>query len=1023
MKKVLIHLADLHYRKGWVEEQGVVFNAFFDDIKSQIEKIEDSDFYLIFSGDIVQSGADSKLYDEFILNFDRRLDQIGIPKSHRICVPGNHDVSVDQIRAKMVDHEGVVSQMLDETRFNTYIETPSSVFCNKFGPYKSFELKFAELGTMPSKLSGEGWNLDDNIGVYCLNSALCSSGGIEGKADQKRLAIDTRSLHSWISSCNARWKVLVMHHPLNWLVEWAQKELKIILRKNFKLCLTGHDHEQTVLHSICNETELIECSAPPLFTKKTDLLGYSIISIDTDIGVTNIAYRQWTKYHSWVPGVNFSNTRDGQIKIKEKQANKAGQTIKSSHKTNFDFINRYFNRRLDEALVTYSSQPIVWVDPVICTEPETSDFDQPAEQISLSNLISSPKSTIIKAPPQFGLTCLAYSLIKRAWRTDTNNLWLYIDSEKLKPHRNSIEKVVKAELEFLGCEMQDVNCLIIDSWISQKKDSQKLLLITCQLFPDIPVIVMQTTENKELIDIQQMDEIDRTFQVFFLWSLPRGHVRKVIHTYNEKKPIGDEDKVTTKVVTDLEVLNLHRTPLNCLTLLKVSEIDFDESPVNRTEMIKRVLFLLFNVDDIPTYKPRPDLKDCEYVLGYFCEIMLRNRKFNFTPDYFLEELQKFCTEKVIDLEVQVVFDVLYFNNILVRDGNQFYFRFSYWIYYFAAQRMHHDKKFAAFIFDNMRYANYPEIIEFYTGIDRRREDALKVLINDLNIFHEQAKEKVGLPDELNPYQFAYWSPSKKAIEQMKDEILNGVLNSNLPDSVKDEYADRYYDRTKPYRQEIRTVIEDYSFGSMMQVVRAAARALRNSDYASPEIKIALLKNILRCWDQSIKVVLILLPLLALKGNAIFDGANVCLLGNFGDSIQQRLEGIFKEIPNNIVSWYQTDIFSRKMGPLLIQQFLTENNELKKHLLALLLIKQRPRQWRKYVENYVADIKKNSFYLMDAHRNLCSQYIYSYVSSSTLSDIKYLIKMIIAKHEYGTKKPGVKLIKKIKDDGLPTRLVE
>ena len=32
-------------------------------------------------------------------------------------------------------------------------------------------------------------------------------------------------------------------------------------------------------------------------------------------------------------------------------------------------------------------------------------------------------------------------------------------------------------------------------------------------------------------------------------------------------------------------------------------------------------------------------------------------------------------------------------------------------------------------------------------------------------------------------------------------------------------------------------------------------------------------------------------------------------------------------------------------------------------------------------------------------------------------------MTAAKHEYGTKKPGVKLIKKIKDDGLPTRLVE
>jgi hypothetical protein len=77
------------------------------------------------------------------------------------------------------------------------------------------------------------------------------------------------------------------------------------------------------------------------------------------------------------------------------------------------------------------------------------------------------------------------------------------------------------------------------------------------------------------------------------------------------------------------VLNLHRTPLNCLTLLKVSEIDFDESPVNRSEMIKRVLFLLFNIDDVPTYKTRPDLKDCEYVLGYFCEHLIRDGAYSF----------------------------------------------------------------------------------------------------------------------------------------------------------------------------------------------------------------------------------------------------------------------------------------------------------------------------------------------------------------------------------------------------------
>ena len=71
-------------------------------------------------------------------------------------------------------------------------------------------------------------------------------------------------------------------------------------------------------------------------------------------------------------------------------------------------------------------------------------------------------------------------------------------------------------------------------------------------------------------------------------------MRKIVSDYNDKRHIGENDLVIAKVVSDMRVLNMHRTPLNCLTILKASEARFDDSPVNRTEMIKRILFLLFN---------------------------------------------------------------------------------------------------------------------------------------------------------------------------------------------------------------------------------------------------------------------------------------------------------------------------------------------------------------------------------------------------------------------------------------------
>lgn len=279
--KTIIHLSDLHFRQNWEEDQGIVLDAFFKDLTKQIGQLDSSNVYIAFSGDVVQAGKTPSLYDSFFDQFDTELNKLNIPKTHRICTPGNHDVSVDIISKNEVEHEGVVSQGLDESNFNDYVSKRPPILTDKFINYISFQSKFADYGISSETITGNGWNIDDNIGVYCLNTAIFSSGGFKEIDDKKRLAIDTRSLHKWILNCKARTKILVMHHPIEWLVEWAQIEIKKTLRKSFSLCLSGHSHDQDLFHSFNNESPLVECSAPPLLTNKKGDLGYSIISVNS----------------------------------------------------------------------------------------------------------------------------------------------------------------------------------------------------------------------------------------------------------------------------------------------------------------------------------------------------------------------------------------------------------------------------------------------------------------------------------------------------------------------------------------------------------------------------------------------------------------------------------------------------------------------------------------------------------------------------------------------------------------------
>lgn len=436
-------------------------------------------------------------------------------------------------------------------------------------------------------------------------------------------------------------------------------------------------------------------------------------------------------------------------------------------------------------------------------------------------------------------------------------------------------------------------------------------------------------------------------------------------------------------------------------------------------MIKKVLFLLFNMDEIPTYKERPDLKDCEYVLGRFCEQMIRNSNIYFTREEFVSILKKYCDEKFIDLEIHVVFDVLFSNHIITPRDQKYCFKCSFWIYYFAAHRMHQDPEFAKWVLSDLQYTSYPEIIEFYTGVDRSRTDALKIMIGDISNVCETVDKKCGLPDGVNPFSLARWSPTEEMVDKMQKEIGEFVANSKLPAVVKDQYADKYYDPTRPYNQSIQNLFRDYSLIILMQAVRSGSRALRNSDYVDPSVKKELLQVIMRGWEQMTKVFLVLTPILASMGNADFSGVRFFLKGDFGDSFDLRFSNIFRHIPANVVNLFKNDLSSKKMGPLLFDYLNNESNEIKKLVMIIHLISERPRNWRAAIEDYITVISKGSIYLLCVYQYLRSEYQFSFANAKTLKDIEYLIKMCVAKH-LGNKKPGKEAISKVSNDVLPER---
>ena len=686
-----------------------------------------------------------------------------------------------------------------------------------------------------------------------------------------------------------------------------------------------------------------------------------------------------------------------------------------------DEIIDKLNQDLENSLKTYNEKSPVWIEPIISSKREVPNSPNKnlEHKIEISSIIDEPKDLIIKAPAEFGHTSLAHYMKLEAWKK--GKTFLYLNAKNTKKHK--VVKDLKREShDYYKKEIKEIDCIILDSVCFEELGMMPLIKNVCTEFTEIPIIILNTLDNNFFLKSDEDDkvEIKRPFINYYLLPLPKNKLRSVVNSYAKDKALTDDnDTILEKVTKDLEILNLHRTVKNCLSVLRASSrIGSEYSPINRTKLLETILSSIFEDYEIPTYHDKkPDIKDCNFVLGYLCQYLVEKNDFEFTESIFKTVLKDFCEQNFIELDLAYLLNLLIDNSILTHNKftQTIYFRNSYWVFYFIAQRMKLNKKFLESVYSQKKYVDFPEIIEFYTGIDRNREDALETLNKDLLETLQTVKTKVNIPDTINPYKSISWKPEIENLEKEEKKIGEDIVSSGLPDEVKDKYSDKYYNQIKPYNQVINNVLRDYSFLVLMQQVSASSRALRNSDFVDHKMKSELLNNITLAWLEINKLLIALSPILADRGKATFEGAKFELADDdfiINDPNEKR-KAVLLAVPTNVVRFFKDDLFSAKMGPLLIKKAENESNSLIKHELMLLLVAERPKNWNKVVDNYIINLDKNSFYLSDVLSVLNYNIDFSATELGDKRILNLLAKKCRAKHLYQKKNPDLGLINKMK----------
>lgn len=1003
MRKIsIIHISDIHFDRNEPENQGLVLEAFFADLKSKVESLDPANTYCIISGDLVNRGNSERIFNDFYNNFIKRLNKL-IPLPNIFCSPGNHDLNRKVVEDNFELHQKLVSGDFDESKFNHLIKTEDTIIKKKFHHFDHFIKN--KMMTSNYNILGYSKLLVPEITLFFLNCSILSHGGYNRIEDKGLLKIETSGLNEWIHQNKGRLKILVMHHPLDYLTNFAKSEITSMLKNGIDVIISGHIHDQELNYSFVSDSQsIIKLGSPQLFSNKTDLNGYAIITF-LDEKLDSVEYREWVRrQRKFMSGQNFSGTEDGVYSFNRKEI------------TQDDVITRKLESNFNKAMRSYSKTPR-WVKRKLTTSPPNSQEKEDSVEFDYINIINQPLDYQIIAAPQFGLTCFGSYLAMKAWEIG-NGLWLHLNARHWT-FGKYISDFEDALMDF-AASLSDIQCIILDHWKNSAKDSHKILTHLKKRLPDIPIIILSNFNDNIILEGLDSEESHDGFKQLYLTELTRGELRHMVKDFNSENQIAEENRVVERLSIDLTDLNIHRTPINCIQLLIAFLNDFEDRPINRSKVFKYVLKVIFDNPGNLFYGDTLDEDNCGFILGYFCEYLLRNDKKSFTETEYLNLTKQFCEENFNTSNVVDLLQVLKNNQIIVSIGESLAFRFSYWVYYFAALRMKDSEDFKEFMLNEKHSLYFPEVVEFYTGIDGRAEDVVKLLISNLNNLSQTVRSKIGITEEIEPFRDIKWSLNETTKGLTQEQLEENIRKSKVSDEIKDIVADKHYDSIKPYTQTIHNYLEEYDVKNLMELIRSASRALRNSEFVNPNSREELLKSISSAWKSLMRALYLIAPVLAKNGFGGVGGARFQLSEDFPKEYNECLKSIIVSMPFNIQFWFSADLFSDKLRMLFRDHRRREEDPIVRHILILMECHARPSGWKESVMNYVSTLDKNSYYLGNLYSNLRANYKKDYMNKGEQLDTEYLIKACWAKHSTGSRKPGTGTISKVSDNILPRR---
>lgn len=699
MEITIIHLSDLHFKND-------VENRF------RIEKLREdlaalplgANVITAFTGDLVQSG-DQEQYDVL---FDLLLGPL-IEANHQIAiVPGNHDVE-----RHLTDKESASAFLKD--RASSYLfagssfqQTPDEENPNgSLNNYRTLE----ELFEPYAERSFYGYVKQvGDVSVVGMNSTWLSHEREKGDSDRGKLRVEPHVLSKYLEGLpETGFKVLLLHHPLDWLEETTRDAITSIATKNFDLVLFGHVHTADLTSLVRNENGASFIQSPPLradWSKGTN--GYAVIRSNTVSGASEITYRSYSKSRRvFVLGEDFgsggiSYPKESDRRFFQKSPSLSSLAQRFLAGQPHDFVD--WHRRNVRAKSNYIESFITPQIQKVAYGEEEQWLEAP---VALSQIcVPSLRDHFVIAPADSGLSTSAFLTLKELAENvrDTGIIPAFFDAGDTSVNRASIIRSMvqtglshytTSEMEYLA-DQGSVRLIVDGLNLSNAEHFNNFRETIRKFFPKMPIIAFVRTEKVgqavSSIDYPALSLVDD--DVFELGELGVQQIREVISMH--RKQLNDDtiDKLANNAIESLSQINEPIFPSTVAVLVETLVQDHDFRPINKARLLDRYVECLlgrFELEDVRegTFSSHDKIE----FLSYVARKILEQDTGGLSDTEWKDTCSSYEAGYLIELPRGLLKEFEE-KGLLVSEGGQITFRADYLFSYFIARQMKSDAAFA-----------------------------------------------------------------------------------------------------------------------------------------------------------------------------------------------------------------------------------------------------------------------------------------------------------------------------------------